>query len=66
MTFNLKAGKTYYYYCAGSKPMVYGIYLDVPVANADSLLKEETATGGSDSSDTQTASDKSVAYMDSS
>ena len=60
MTFNLKAGKTYYYYCAGSKPMVYGIYLDAPVANADSLLKEETATGGSDSSDTQTASDKSV------
>ena len=59
MTFNLKAGKTYYYYCQGSKPMVYGIYLNAPVANADSLLKEETATGGS-GSDTQTASDKSV------
>lgn len=59
MTFNLKAGKTYYYYCQGSKPMVYGIYLNAPVANADSLLKEETATGGS-GSDTQAASDKSV------
>jgi len=59
MTFNLKAGKTYYYYCQGSKPMVYGIYLNAPVANADSLLKEETATGGS-GSDTQEASDKSV------
>lgn len=59
MTFNLKAGKTYYYYCQGSRPMVYGIYLNAPVANADSLLKEETATGGS-GSDTQTASDKSV------
>ena len=60
MTFNLKAGKTYYYYCQGSRPMVYGIYLNAPVANADSLLKEETATGGS-GSDTQAASDK---YMD--
>lgn len=59
MTFNLKAGKTYYYYCQGSRPMVYGIYLNAPVANADSLLKEETATGGS-GSDTQAASDKSV------
>lgn len=59
MTFNLKAGKTYYYYCQGSKPMVYGIYLNAPVSNADSLLKEETATGGS-GSDTQAASDKSV------
>lgn len=59
MTFNLKAGKTYYYYCQGSKPMVYGIYLNAPVANADSLLKEETATGGS-GSNTQAASDKSV------
>lgn len=59
MTFNLKAGKTYYYYCQGSRPMVYGIYLNAPVANADSLLKEETATGGS-CSDTQAASDKSV------
>ena len=39
--------------------MVYGIYLNAPVANADSLLKEETATGGS-GSDTQAASDKSV------
>ena len=39
--------------------MVYGIYLNAPVANADSLLKEETATGGS-GSDTQEASDKSV------
>ena len=39
MTFNLRAGRTYYYYCQGSKPMVYGIYFDAPVADADSLLK---------------------------
>ncbi|MDO5403321.1 MAG: hypothetical protein Q4F11_07765, partial [Eubacteriales bacterium] len=43
MTFNLKADKTYYYYCQGSKPMVYGIYFNAPVSNADSLLKEETS-----------------------
>ena len=42
MTFNLRAGRTYYYYCQGSKPMVYGIYFDAPVADADSLLKEGT------------------------
>lgn len=49
MTFNLKADKTYYYYCQGSKPMVYGVYFNAPVSNEDSLLKEETSVdvGGS-------------------
>lgn len=56
MTFNLKAGKTYYYYCQGSKPMVYGIYFNAPVDNADSLLKEETAVevgGNTESADSK-------------
>lgn len=51
MTFNLKADKTYYYYCQGSKPMVYGIYFNAPVSNEDSLLKEETSVDGGGSTE---------------
>lgn len=46
MTFNLKAGNKYYFYAQGSKPMIYGIYFDKPVDDAQSLI---TPTDGSTS-----------------
>ncbi len=47
MTFNLKAGNKYYYYAQGSKPMIYGIYFDKPVDDAQSLITPtDGSTGG--------------------
>ncbi len=54
MTFNLKAGRKYYYYAHGSKPMIYGIYFDKPVDDAQSLITPSGSTGGSTGGSTTT------------
>lgn len=45
MKFNLTAGNTYYFYCQGSKPMIYEMYYDETITGEDAALKEFSSTG---------------------
>ena len=45
MKFNLTAGNTYYFYCQGSKPMIYDISFDGTITGEDAALKEMVPAG---------------------
>ena len=45
MKFNLTAGNTYYFYCQGSKPMIYEMYYDETITGEDAALKGFSSTG---------------------
>ena len=60
MTFNLKAGNKYYFYAQGSKPMIYSIYFDKPVDDAQSLITPTDGSTGSGSNRVQSGIERKV------